>query len=100
MDMSESCSIISGDLDYNTDPKDLVSNKDLLSKKLAATTTGQAYSNLCEFCCLRPKNASLIHGRLAHQVCCYPCGKKLWKKKARCPVCRRKVERIVKNIQA
>jgi len=55
-------------------------------------------SKLCMFCCLRPKNASLIHGRLGHQVCCYPCAKKLWKKQARCPVCRRKIEKIVKII--
>eukprot|EP00092_Neocalanus_flemingeri_P026852 GFUD01029108.1.p1 GENE.GFUD01029108.1~~GFUD01029108.1.p1 ORF type:complete len:726 (+),score=117.49 GFUD01029108.1:126-2303(+) len=62
--------------------------------------SGQGTSQLCLMCCQRPKNASLIHGRLGHQVCCYPCAKKLWKKQARCPVCRRKVERIVKLIQA
>merc|ERR1719308_253708 len=55
---------------------------------------------LCMFCCQRPKDASLIHGRLGHQVCCYPCAKKLWKKQARCPVCRRKVDRIIRIIQA
>lgn len=87
---TESCSVSSGDLGSLAD----------LKIKEESSRTDQPISNLCEFCCLRPKNASLIHGRLGHQVCCYPCAKKLWKKQARCPVCRRKVEKIVKIIQA
>jgi len=65
-----------------------------------SSESSQGTSQLCTLCCQRPKNASLIHGRLGHQVCCYPCAKKLWKKQAKCPVCRRKVERIIKIIQA
>lgn len=65
-----------------------------------AKTSAVPPQQLCMLCCLRPKNASLIHGRIGHQVCCYPCGKKLWKKQSRCPVCRRKVEKIVKIILA
>lgn len=57
-------------------------------------------SSLCLFCVTRKKNAALVHGRIGHQVCCYPCAKKLWRKKAECPVCRRTVERIIKLIQA
>jgi len=57
-------------------------------------------NSLCLFCVTRKKNASLVHGRIGHQVCCYPCAKKLWRKKAECPVCRRTVERIIKLIQA
>ena len=54
---------------------------------------------LCTLCCLEPKNACLIHGSISHQVCCYKCAKKLFRKKdSRCPVCRRKVERITRNI--
>jgi E3 ubiquitin-protein ligase Mdm2 len=56
--------------------------------------------DLCMFCDIRPKNATFIHGRLGHQVCCYPCAKKCWKKQPTCPVCKRTVERIVKIIQA
>ncbi len=56
-------------------------------------------ASLCMFCCTNPRNASLIHGQIGHQLCCYPCAKKLWKEQARCPVCRRKVEKIVKLIQ-
>ena len=53
---------------------------------------------LCTFCCVRPKNASFIHGKISHQVCCYQCAKKLYKQKQSCPVCRRKIEKITKNI--
>ena len=76
---------------------------DLLNKQSNNTVTkvtNQTFLSLCEICCKQPKNASLIHGKLGHQVCCYTCGKKLWKKQSRCPVCRRVVEKIVKIIQA
>ena len=56
--------------------------------------------DLCTFCQKRPKNATFIHGNLGHQVCCYPCAKRCWKEKATCPVCKRKVEKIIKIIQA
>ena len=59
-----------------------------------------AASQLCLLCCHRTKNASLVHGRIGHQVCCYPCAKRLWRKRADCPVCRRKVERVIKIIPA
>ena len=63
-------------------------------------STSTATSHLCLLCCSRPKNASLVHGRIGHQVCCYQCAKKLWRKRSDCPVCRRKVERIIKIIPA
>ena len=63
-------------------------------------STSTATSHLCLLCCTRTKNASLVHGRIGHQVCCYPCAKKLWRKRSDCPVCRRKVERIIKIIPA
>ena len=56
--------------------------------------------DLCTFCHRRSKNAIFIHGNLGHQVCCYPCAKKCWKQKATCPICMRKVEKIVKIIQS
>lgn len=57
-------------------------------------------NNLCTICCAAPKNACLIHGRISHQVCCYSCAKKLFKNHRGCPVCRRKIEKITKNIIA
>lgn len=67
-----------------------------LSRSLSLNTTGM----LCTLCCAQPKNACLIHGRISHQVCCYGCAKKLFKNKRGCPVCRRKIEKITKNIVA
>ena len=80
-----------------------MTTSDLLNKRsnnTASKVTPQTSISPCEICCKQPKNASLIHGKLGHQVCCYTCGKKLWKKQSRCPVCRRVVEKIVKIIQA
>ena len=57
-------------------------------------------SQLCTLCCAQPKNACLIHGRISHQVCCYGCAKKLYKSRSVCPVCRRRIEKITKNIVA
>jgi len=92
MDLGDSAS--TADLkDFPLSP----STSDSFSFKSAESTTA---TGLCGLCCQRPKNASLIHGRLGHQVCCYPCAKKLWKKRSQCPVCRRKVSQIVKIIQA
>jgi hypothetical protein len=55
-------------------------------------------STLCLLCRVNQKDASLIHGRTGHQVCCYPCGKNIWRQNRRCPVCNRTVEKVVKNI--
>ena len=37
---------------------------------------------------------------MGHLVCCYVCAKIWWKRNSNCPVCRRKVEQIIKIIQA
>jgi len=55
---------------------------------------------MCMFCEMRPRNAIFIHGKLGHQVCCYPCAKKNWKSSPNCPICKRRVEKIIKAIQA
>lgn len=75
-----------------TDLSELGSASDM---RVPATAT-----DLCMLCCSRPKNATFIHGKLGHQVCCYPCAKKQWKVCPKCPICNRKVERIIKVIQA
>eukprot|EP00096_Caligus_rogercresseyi_P009749 TRINITY_DN3361_c0_g1_i3.p1 TRINITY_DN3361_c0_g1~~TRINITY_DN3361_c0_g1_i3.p1 ORF type:complete len:590 (-),score=136.55 TRINITY_DN3361_c0_g1_i3:440-2209(-) len=54
----------------------------------------------CSFCFRRPKNATLIHGNIGHTICCYPCAKRLWKNQRPCPICRRKIEKFVLNIEA
>ncbi|KAF2358482.1 Zinc finger RanBP2-type [Trinorchestia longiramus] len=56
--------------------------------------------NLCIMCQDRPKDAVIIHGKISHQATCYQCAKTISDRKQRCPVCRRKILRIAKNIIA
>jgi hypothetical protein len=53
---------------------------------------------LCTLCCLRPKDACFIHGKISHQVCCYQCAKTVFNSRGTCPVCRRRIEKITRNI--
>ena len=69
----------------------------LLNRRLPTVGTSQP-DLLCNFCLSREKNAGIIHGRVIHSVCCYPCAKKLYKKKQPCPMCRRKIEKIAEII--
>ncbi|EDO36881.1 predicted protein, partial [Nematostella vectensis] len=52
---------------------------------------------MCVICQSRPRDASIIHGRSGHQVCCMHCAEKLKAHKKKCPVCRRKIHFVVKN---
>ena len=52
----------------------------------------------CWCCCTRDRNALIIHGKHGHQILCYPCAKKTWNLRAKCPICNRKIEKIVKII--
>lgn len=61
-------------------------------------STSQQQVKMCTLCEERPIDSALVHGRLGHQVCCYQCAKKLWRKKPECPLCRRKVSNILKLI--
>ncbi|KAK3856397.1 hypothetical protein Pcinc_037284 [Petrolisthes cinctipes] len=55
---------------------------------------------ICSICFLRPKNAIIVHGKLAHQATCYQCARRLLKTGSPCPVCRRKIHMVAKNIVA
>ena len=66
-----------------------------------STVSGDSLSQtpaMCNLCCVRPKNACFIHGQISHQVCCYRCAKMIFKNRGTCPVCRRRIEKITKNI--
>ena len=71
-----------------------------LSEKYKLQPEKMVLDQPCMFCYSRPKDAGLTHGRLTHQICCYPCAKKIWQQKGQCPICRRKIERITKIIAA
>ena len=78
-------------------------SEDGLLKSVQIEKMNEFVSNqnmLCTLCCGAPKNSCLVHGRISHQVCCYSCAKKLLRNHGVCPVCRRKIEKITKNIIA
>ena len=52
----------------------------------------------CRFCFRIMDPAVLVHGKIAHQACCYPCAKRLMRERKPCPLCRRKVEKICRLI--
>ena len=90
---SDEASSKAGSSDYKEQDVESVAGK-----KSVEAHSKALQSMLCTFCCVRPKDACFVHGKISHQVCCYPCAKKLYKQKGSCPVCRRKIEKITKNI--
>src|SRR6218665_2776317 len=60
---------------------------------------GQASSalSLCIICLSEPKVASLIHGTSGHQACCYQCALQLKRMHKPCPVCRRPIQKVIRN---
>ena len=80
-----------------TESSDPLPGPSRLSNRVATVPTSQP-DLLCNFCLSREKNAGIIHGRVIHNVCCYPCAKKLYKKRQPCPMCRRKIEKIAEII--
>lgn len=72
---------------------------DLNSPSTSSTPSSSSnQSFICTMCCARPKDACFIHGQISHQVCCYQCAKMIFKNKGTCPVCRRRIEKITRNI--
>lgn len=53
---------------------------------------------ICKNCFVKPKDALFVHGQIGHRYCCYPCAKAIYKQHRSCPVCRRKIEKIIKYI--
>ena len=84
--------------------------KNLLQKSSSAYTKNvnqypgekgcESNSTLCNICNERPKDACFVHQKISHQFSCYTCAKKQMRIKPVCPVCRRKVEKITRNILA
>jgi len=62
---------------------------------LASTAGGSV--DMCVICLCRPKTGSIIHGSTGHQVCCFRCARRLKRQRLACPVCRRPIQKVVKN---
>ena len=94
---------------YNKERDVLGSSLSNLLQKSSATKNVNPYpgdkgcesnSALCNICNERPKDACFVHQKISHQFSCYTCAKKQFRIKPVCPVCRRKVEKITRNILA
>lgn len=70
----------------------------LFSSEPGCSQNTESSAKLCIICCASPANASIIHGKYAHQVSCYRCACILKKRKKGCPVCRRTIEKVVHQI--
>ena len=51
----------------------------------------------CMLCRKEPPNGCIIHGGTGHQVCCVVCAQKLKDSNRPCPVCRKKIGKVIKN---
>lgn len=71
--------------------------KDLNGENVNSSHENQQDNTLCVICSSEPRNASIIHGRSGHQVCCITCAEKLKADRKRCPVCRRRIHLVIKN---
>ncbi|XP_053632877.1 E3 ubiquitin-protein ligase Mdm2 isoform X2 [Cherax quadricarinatus] len=77
--------------------EEIVANKSMSSSAFESLESSEI-SNLCVICCLRPRNGSIAHGRIAHVATCYQCARRLLNSGSRCPVCRRKIHMVCKII--
>ena len=88
------------DFNKNLKTKGVVSTSvmGILNKSPVKTKLFPADSaDMCVVCLSKPKEASIIHGKTGHQVCCYVCAKQLRKRGKPCPVCRRPIQKVIKN---
>ena len=77
--------------------KDATTNSKSTQTKAMSNTTSQHVTEECIICHVQPKTGSLIHGSTGHQVCCYRCAKRLKRHKKPCPVCRKPIQKVIRN---
>lgn len=70
-----------------------------LEENRSSSTTSQStdVEDYCVICLKRPKTGSIIHGCTGHQVCCFRCARRLKRRGRPCPVCRRPIQKVIRN---
>lgn len=70
-----------------------------IEQRLKAIHKGPLHEDfhLCCVCMAHPRNAALIHGKTAHQACCYECASELFERGLPCPFCRQPIAHVVRN---
>ena len=79
------------------DLDDSTSNTLSTSQVTRSNMESKMLDDPCMICLSRPKTASLIHGTTGHQVCCFTCAKRLKRRRQDCPVCRRSIQKVIRN---
>uniref|UniRef100_A0A1A8PE67 Transformed 3T3 cell double minute 4 homolog n=1 Tax=Nothobranchius rachovii TaxID=451742 RepID=A0A1A8PE67_9TELE len=51
----------------------------------------------CRLCRVRTRNGTIIHGRTAHLLTCFPCARRLHKFQAPCPGCGQIIQKVIKT---
>jgi E3 ubiquitin-protein ligase Mdm2 len=73
-------------------------NDSLEENRFSSTTSeSTAVVDYCIICLKRPKTGSIIHGCTGHQVCCFRCARRLKRRGRPCPVCRRPIQKVIRN---
>ena len=80
-----------------TNSSSLESLESQKSDNNASSIKSSSVMDPCMICLSKPKSASLVHGSSGHQVCCFPCAKRLKRRGKVCPVCRRPIQKVIKN---
>eukprot|EP00795_Rhopilema_esculentum_P014574 gene14574-5647_t len=54
-------------------------------------------SQRCDICLVRRKNATIVHGNTGHICCCMRCAWILKTKGEKCPICRAKIDNVIRH---
>ncbi|XP_043932683.1 protein Mdm4 [Protopterus annectens] len=72
------------------------SSKPSLGLPAALPESNKELLKPCCVCHRRPRNGNIIHGKTAHLVTCFFCARMLQKSKSPCPMCRQKINLVIK----
>ena len=70
----------------------------LVKKTVQPRIESEKDVEICPVCMVRDKNAAFVHGKSGHMYSCYTCADKILKKSGKCPICRKKILRVIKII--
>ena len=66
------------------------------ASKPAVESADAASDNSCLVCFTNVRNAGLVHGDAMHMGVCFECANKIMTSNGACPMCRERVEKVVK----
>lgn len=90
-------SLLNFQMEKNKSSSSLDSSDNQQKNSVVPTAQTDPLHDPCIICLSKPKTASLVHGGSGHQVCCFECGKRMKRRGKKCPVCRRPIQKVIKN---